>query len=191
MRSTCRSVGDDLVVLGLITVGLVLGLLAPRARDFATLGVALAIAAPSVIGHTRAYEPVPLLVVTDVLHLAAGSVWLGGLVGLALTLPSLAGRARDAAEVLARFSAVAAGVLGLLVVSGTLLGWRIIGSWSGLFGTTYGRLLLIKVGVVGLVAWWLCGTGPGCCRRPATRSGTPSCNGLPASYAVRCGWRRC
>ncbi len=145
-------VGDDLVVLGLITVGLVLGLLAPRARDFATLGVALAIAAPSVIGHTRAYEPVPLLVVTDVLHLAAGSVWLGGLVGLALTLPSLAGRARDAAEVLARFSAVAAGVLGLLVVSGTLLGWRIIGSWSGLFGTTYGRLLLIKVGVVGLVA---------------------------------------
>ena len=74
-------VGDDLVVLGLITVGLVLGLLAPRARDFATLGAALAIAAPSVIGHTRAYEPVPLLVVTDVLHLAAGAAWLGGLVG--------------------------------------------------------------------------------------------------------------
>ena len=109
------------------------------------------------IGHTRAYEPVPLLVVTDVLHLAAGATWLGGLVGLALTLPSLAGRARDAAEVLARFSGVAAGILGLLVVSGTLLGWRIIGSWSGLFGTTYGRLLIIKVGIVALVAavaWW-------------------------------------
>jgi copper transport protein len=150
-------VGDDLVVLGLITVGLVLGLLAPRARDFATLGAAVAIAAPSVIGHTRAYEPVSLLIVTDVLHLAAGATWLGGLVGLGLTLPSLAGRSRDVAEVLARFSGVAAVVLGLLVVSGSLLGWRIIGSWSGLFGTTYGRLLMVKVGIVALVAgvaWW-------------------------------------
>ncbi len=150
-------VGDNLVVLGLISVGLVLGLLAPRARDFATLGAALAIAAPAVIGHTRAYEPVALLVVTDGLHLAAGATWLGGLVGLVLTLPSLAGRAGDAAEVLTRFSGVAAGVLGLLVVSGTLLAWRIIGSWSGLVGTTYGRLLIIKLCVVAVavaVALW-------------------------------------
>lgn len=145
-------VGDDLVVLGMITVGLMLGLLAPRARDFATLGALVAVAAPSVVGHTRAYEPVPLLMATDILHLAAGAVWLGGLVGLALTLRSLSGRAPDTAAVLARFSATAAGVLALLVVAGTLLGWRIVGSWSALFGTTYGRLLLIKVAVVGVVA---------------------------------------
>lgn len=145
-------VGDDLVVLALVGGGLALGLLAPRARDFATLGAALAVAAPSLVGHTRSFDPVPLLMVTDVLHVAAGATWLGGLVGLALTLPSLAGRAREAAAVLARFSATAAGVLALLVVSGTLLGWRIIGSWSGLFGTTYGRLLLVKVAAVALVA---------------------------------------
>jgi copper transport protein len=144
-------VGDDLVVLGLVTVGLALGLLAPRARDFATLGAALAISAPSVVGHTRAFEPVPLLMATDVLHVAAGAVWFGGLTGLALTLPSLAGRSREAAAVVARFSAVGAFVLGLLVVSGALLGWRIIGSWSALFGETYGRLLLIKVAIVALV----------------------------------------
>lgn len=150
-------VGDDLVVVGLVAVGLAVGLLAPRLRDFATLGAALAAAAPSVIGHTRSYDPVPLLMVTDVLHVAAGATWLGGLVGLALTLPSLAGRARDSAEVLARFSGVAAGVLALLVVSGSLLGWRVVGSWSGLFGTTYGRLLLVKVAIVavvgGVAAW--------------------------------------
>lgn len=145
-------VGDDLVVLGLVTVGLVLGLLASRARDFATLGVALAVSAPAVVGHTRAYDPVSLLVATDALHVAAGATWLGGLVGLVITLPSLAGRAADAASVLARFSALAAVVLALLVVSGSLLGWRIIGSWSGLFETTYGRLLLVKVAVVALVA---------------------------------------
>ncbi len=145
-------VGDDLVVLGLVAVGMVLGLLAPRARDFATLGAALAVAAPSVVGHTRAFEPVSLLVATDVLHVAAGATWLGGLAGLMVTLPSLSGRARDASVVLARFSGVAASVLALLVVAGSLLGWRIIGSWSGLFGTTYGRLLLVKVGVVAVVA---------------------------------------
>lgn len=146
-------VGDDVVVLGLVASGLVLGLLATtRARDFATLGAALAAAAPAVVGHTRAYEPTGLLIVTDLLHVTAGAVWLGGLVGLVIVLRSLAGRGRDVAEVLARFSMIAASALGLLAVSGTLLGWRIIGSWSGLFGTTYGRLLLVKVGVAGVVA---------------------------------------
>ncbi len=185
-------VGDDLVVLGLVTVGLVLGLLAPRARDFATLGAALAIAAPSVIGHTRAYEPVSLLIVTDVLHLAAGATWLGGLVGLALTLPSLAGRARDAAEVLARFSGVAAGVLALLVVSGVaarLADHRlVVGAVRHdvrLAADREGRHRCAG-GLRGLVE-----------PVPAAAAGSrrcrprPSCDGLPASYAVRCGWRRC
>ena len=98
-----------------------------------------------------------LLVVTDALHLSAGAIWLGGLVGLALTLPAIRGRRRDAVAVVARFSTVAAGVLALLAASGTVMGWRIIGSWDGLFGTTYGRLLMVKVGialvVVAIAAW--------------------------------------
>ena len=36
----------------------------------------------------------------------------------------------------------------LLVISGTLQGWRQIGTWSGLWHTSYGRLLIIKVLVV-------------------------------------------
>ena len=51
----------------------------------------MAVAAPALTGHTRAAPPVPLSVAADVLHLVAGAVWLGGLVGLALTLPRLAG----------------------------------------------------------------------------------------------------
>jgi copper transport protein len=144
-------VRDDLGVLAMVTVGLVAGLFARRRRVLATLGAAVAVAAPAAVGHTRAFDPVPLLVASDVLHVAAGAIWLGGLVGLALTLPALAGRAGDAAEVLTRFSGVAAGGLVLLVVTGTLAGWRILGSWSGLVETTYGRLLLVKVAVVGLV----------------------------------------
>ena len=112
---------------------------------------------PSVVGHSRAYAPQFLVVATDVLHVAVGAVWLGGLAGLALSLPALAGRSRAAAETLARFSGLAAGLLTLLVASGSLLAWRIIGSWDDLFGTTYGRLLIVKVMIaalaVAIAAW--------------------------------------
>ncbi|KAA1425671.1 copper resistance CopC/CopD family protein [Nocardioides antri] len=153
-------VGDDLTVLVLQVVGL--GLAAalagrPTPSLAGDLGAGLAVWSPALVGHTRAYEPVSLLVLTDALHLSAGAVWLGGLVGLVLTIPSLAGRERDGALLLSRFSTVAAGLLAVLAVAGALLGWRILGSWSGLVDTTYGRLLLVKVGialvVVAVAAW--------------------------------------
>ncbi len=152
-------VGDDLLVLVLHAVGLGLAALAVG-RDpqrsgpsvSGDLGAAVAVWSPAVVGHTRAYEPESLLVVTDALHLSAGAVWLGGLVGLVVALPSLAGRPRDAAMLLARFSTLGAAVLGALAVTGVLLGWRILGSWSALVGETYGRLLLVKVGIAVLVA---------------------------------------
>jgi copper transport protein len=150
-------VGDDVLVLVLQAVGLFAALLLRDRRVLATAAAAVAVWSPAWVGHTRAFEPVSLLVVTDALHLSAGAIWLGGLVGLALTLPAIRGRRRDAVAVVARFSTVAAGVLALLAASGTVMGWRIIGSWDGLFGTTYGRLLMVKVGialvVVAIAAW--------------------------------------
>ncbi len=148
-------VGDDLTVLVLQVIGLGLAVLLtgrPAPSLAGDLGAALAVWSPAVVGHTRAYEPVSLLVLTDALHLSAGAVWLGGLVGLALVLPSLAGREREGALVLSRFSTVAAGLLLVVAGAGTLLGWRILGSWSGLFDTGYGRLLLVKVGIALVVA---------------------------------------
>lgn len=155
-------VGDQLTVLALQVVGLgVAVLLAGRARPTPSLtgdlGAALAVWSPALVGHPRAYEPVSLLVVTDALHLTAGAVWLGGLAGLLLTLRSLGGRARDAAQLVSRFSTMAAGLLAALAASGVLLVWRILGSWSDLVDATYGRLLLVKIGiallVVAIAAW--------------------------------------
>ena len=150
-------VGDDLGVLLLLIVGLGLALLgtggvsAGRPRVLATVGAAVAVVAPALIGHTRAFEPVALLVVTDSVHLAAGAIWLGGLVGLAITVPMLAHRGSEMALVITRFSSMAATVLVLLVATGSLMSWRILGSWAGLVDTTYGRLLLVKIAIVGLV----------------------------------------
>lgn len=151
-------VRNELIVLGLQVLGL--GVMALRLAQVVAgaagltveLLTALAVWSPALVGHTRAYEPATLLIVTDALHLSAGAVWLGGLAGLVLVLPSVRGRARDAALLLTRFSVVAAGVLLALAVTGTLMAWRILGSWSGLVEVAYGRLLLVKIAIALLVA---------------------------------------
>ena len=131
--------------------------LSDRVRVVATVGTTVALVSPSLVGHSRAYPPQVLVILTDVLHLAVGAVWLGGLVGLAMSLPALAGRARAAAETLARFSTFAAALLAVLVAAGSVLAWRIVGSWDDLLSTNYGRLLIVKVIIaalaVGIAAW--------------------------------------
>lgn len=123
----------------------------------AVVVAALATVAPAFVGHTRATTPEALVIAADMLHLLAGSVWLGGLVGLTLVLPDLAGRGELGGQVLARFSGIAAGLLAVLVVTGTLLGWRIVETWTALFDTGYGQLLLVKILVaviaVAIAAW--------------------------------------
>lgn len=145
-------IGDDVVVFGLQAVGLILALSVLSRPRVATAGALVAGLSPVLVGHSRAIEPVWLLVTTDALHLAAGATWLGGLIGLTLTLGSLSGRERDAALVLSRVSAAAATALALLAITGTLMGAQILGGWSPLFETTYGRLLLVKVAIAALVA---------------------------------------
>jgi copper transport protein len=152
-------VTNELVSAALVLLGLALAVrsssdAAPdRTTGWLLVGGAgLALAGPSLVGHTRAYAPSPLLVAADVLHVVAGAVWLGGLVGLLLSLRALAGREVLAAQALARFSTTAGGVLLAVALTGTFLGWRIIGSWGGLVGTAYGWLLLGKVAIALVVA---------------------------------------
>lgn len=133
-----------------------------RVRVFAGGGVLLGAVSFALSGHTRGTDMTALVVTTDVLHVLAGCIWLGGLVGLALTLPLLSrepvsGGRGQAARVLARFSATAAAFLAVLLASGTLLSWQLLGSWSNLVGTSYGRLLLGKIALVALavgIAGW-------------------------------------
>lgn len=116
------------------------------------MGAVLALAGPSLVGHTRAFAPAPVLVMWDVLHVGAGAIWLGGLVGLVLTLRALAGRELLAAQTLSRFSTIAGGLLLVVAGAGAFLAWRIVGSWAPLVETAYGWLLLAKIGIAALVA---------------------------------------
>jgi copper transport protein len=154
----------EYVVPALVVAGLALAVVAlpasaapgPARAALVLAGCALAVAAPAFTGHTRAATPEALVVGVDVLHLAAGALWLGGLVSIALVLGDLA-RGDAGAVVLGRFSTWAAGLLAVLVVAGVLLAWRIAGAWDALLDSGYGALLLVKVlaalVAVAIAAW--------------------------------------
>ncbi|MGO9873350.1 MAG: copper resistance CopC/CopD family protein [Acidimicrobiia bacterium] len=118
------------------------------------VGVAIA-ATPGLAGHAATGTFTELAVPLDTLHVAAMSVWLGGLAALAFVVLDRDPDARRASE---RFSPVALCSVVLIVVSGVFAAWRQVG-WSvdAFRDTTYGRLLLVKVavfiGLIALAAW--------------------------------------
>jgi putative copper resistance protein D len=86
----------------------------------------------------------------DILHLVAAAAWVGALVPLALLLMAVRiGGDRTlvdvACEAVSRFSTLGAVSVGTLLASGLVNGWMLAGSMPALFGTEYGRLLLLKV----------------------------------------------
>jgi copper transport protein len=93
--------------------------------------------------------------VADLAHLGAAAVWTGGLAAVVLGLLSLQGedRWRLASRAVPRFSLLAGASVGVLIAAGLVSGYLEVRSWSGLWETTYGRLLLLKAGLlVGLIA---------------------------------------
>ncbi|MGW3914742.1 copper resistance CopC/CopD family protein [Streptomyces sp. NPDC005070] len=92
----------------------------------------------------------------DVLHLLSVAAWLGGLATLVVALFRAPAQAPVEAAAVRRFSRLAFGAVLLLVATGIYQSWRQLGSWSALTDTSYGQLLLVKVGLVAVlvgIAW--------------------------------------
>ncbi|MCM0620884.1 CopD family protein [Nocardioides bruguierae] len=153
---------SEWLVLALVLVGLLALTVLLRRDAGATAARAalamggLAVVAPALSGHTRAASPQAVAIAADAVHLLAGAAWLGGLVALVLAL-SAPDEQDEAATVLGRFSVLAGGLLALVAVTGTLGAWLVVDGWSALLGTSWGRVLLVKVAVavvvVALAAW--------------------------------------
>ncbi|RKN07236.1 copper resistance protein CopC [Streptomyces radicis] len=134
---------------------------AARARDL-TFGLALGgtilaigIAATWAMSeHASTGRQTGLAIPLDIVHLLAVAAWLGGLVTLLVLLRTEPALPRSAVR---RFSGVALAAVTALAVTGLYQSWRQVGwSWSALTETSYGRLLLVKVGLVATVlavAW--------------------------------------
>ncbi len=158
---------DQAISLGMIIGGLAMMLWSFPAADqsrrvIGLVGVGLVLIAPTLTGHTRAFEPTWVLMSSNIAHTVAAAIWFGGLIGLALhiraILPQPEGpRATGVATLVSRFSAMALFAVGILVVSGLVSGWTILRDIEAFFTTTYGRLVLAKIvlaGVVCLLAAW-------------------------------------
>ncbi|MBL7260529.1 copper resistance CopC/CopD family protein [Paractinoplanes lichenicola] len=126
--------------------------------DLALLGVlgVAAIATWPLTGHPTASPVAGVSVVVDAIHIAAMSVWLGGLAMLVGFLLRKADQ-RELGAILPIWSRWAATAVTALIVAGVIQALIEVSSLDGLINTTYGRLILVKVGLVGIVlgfAWY-------------------------------------
>ncbi|MET9625409.1 copper resistance protein CopC [Streptomyces sp. NPDC006464] len=101
----------------------------------------------AVSDHASAGVQVPVAMVSSVVHLLAMSVWLGGLAALFVALARAPLDTPVPGAAVVRFSRLALGSVAALAVSGVYQSWRGLGSWEAL-ATPYGRILLVKTGVV-------------------------------------------
>ncbi len=121
-----------------------------RARRYAASGVTLALAATwPYAGHASTGSLVPLAFIADLAHVAAMTIWLGGLLLLVVGVLSVGDDA--AAAVVARFSDWALAAVALIVATGLFATWRNVRHWGAFTATRYGVLLLVKTAIVVVV----------------------------------------
>jgi copper transport protein len=117
----------------------------------ALLAAGAVLVVPGAAGHAAQTSPRGLTLLFDWLHLIAGSVWLGGLVGVLVLWSSAPARERVAAlsVCVPRFSNVAFG--SVLVLAATGVGEAIdhMPAVNALWETGYGRVILVKTGLLG------------------------------------------
>jgi len=105
-------------------------------------------------GHSAATPPVWLSLSVDWVHLAATTLWIGGIAALVFAvLPvvrALDTNERDVAlaAIIPRFSTLALVCVELLVLTGFYHAWAHVDAPASLTTTVYGRTLLVKLALV-------------------------------------------
>lgn len=131
-----------------IVVG-AMALMASRLRRLELLPLLALLLLPTIsaAGHARTSGTTALFL--DVIHIAAASTWVGGL-GFTVLALLLAGADRWplASRAVPRFSILAVVSVATLIVAGTLRGYQEVRAFHGLWDTTYGQLLLVKIALV-------------------------------------------
>lgn len=110
---------------------------------------------PALSGHAASQRPVWLLLPANAVHVAAMSVWVGGLATLLLALPAATRALPERGErspllaaALLRFSPLALYAVIAVVLSGTVQGVVEVRTIAHLFDTAFGRAVLVKIVLV-------------------------------------------
>ena len=135
------------VLLGVVAIRMV-----PRPDRLTLVLSAAALASLAGVGHTQVNEGTARLVhmSADGAHLLAAGAWLGGLMPLAHIVavarsPSSPDLSIDATSVLLRFSGMGYVAVTVLIGSGLVNSWFLVGSVANLAPTPYGQLLCVKL----------------------------------------------
>jgi copper transport protein len=105
------------------------------------IAVVVAAAATTLAGHAWTTDQRALAVGTDVVHLLAATLWIGGVAALLLVL----GHTTDRVRLGRRFSGAALGAAAVVVVSGAVSATLQTGSVDAVTTTGYGQLAIAKV----------------------------------------------
>jgi copper transport protein len=142
------------ILLGASALCALVAALAPGARRVlggaGILFAAGSLVAASLGSHASADQQLRgVSLAADMLHLAMGAVWVGGLVGF---LHTVWGRtAQQVAAVVLRFTPWALASVGVLLATGIWASWRHVPAWSDLWNDPYGRLVSLKVLLLGVL----------------------------------------
>jgi putative copper export protein/methionine-rich copper-binding protein CopC len=120
----------------------------------AIASIVLAVA-PALSGHAAVPETaVPLI--ADVAHVLSAGSWMGALLVLLVAGLPAARRAPEPARAMTplvnAFSSCALASAAILVLTGIAATWRNVESLSALVSSPYGRILLLKLGVLAIAA---------------------------------------
>lgn len=118
----------------------------------AMAGAALIIMSFWFDGHTVSKGFRPLHALVNSVHVAAGSVWVGGVVTMAAIIwfRYRSDQPMRVVELVVRFSKIATIALGAVVLAGGIMAILVLDSFGELTGTTWGKILLLKTAAVGL-----------------------------------------
>jgi putative copper resistance protein D len=129
-----------------------LAIAAPRRAGAATVAALLVLASLGTVGHATIGRAAAGLAhqLNQMVHLAAGGIWLGGLLPLGLLLRRAvrsdgAAFAPLARTALPHFSQMGYAAVVLVALTGAINSVMLVGSFRGLVTTAYGRLLLVKL----------------------------------------------
>lgn len=112
-----------------------------RQKFSRVLGVALCVGLASTIafaGHASAGTYVWLALGMDIVHVFAGTLWLGGLILLPFLITN------DNASLVKRFSPIALSCVIAIAITGAFSWWRQIGSIDASLSTWFGHLVSVK-----------------------------------------------
>jgi copper transport protein len=120
------------------------------ARALIALGGAYLVMTPALAGHASIQSPVAVFFPVDVLHVAAASLWVGGIATIVFALPA-ATRALEPAQrtplllaTLARFSPLALTSVIVIALTGVVQAYIDVRSLGALTTSIYGALILFK-----------------------------------------------